>query len=79
MNTTCTKIEFLTHSEYHPAVGFEKSGHTETVFLSRCGRFYARIGVTGYMILKDRKANEIYPVKGKMPEVIAKATELAAA
>lgn len=40
-------------------------------FRSTCGRFQARTGNFGTMIVTDWKADAVHVVKGKMPEVVA--------
>jgi hypothetical protein len=64
-------IDFQMHTTYHPPLGFAKRGHNEFCFVSKCGRWHARQGNYGHMILTDRKNNQVHAVKGKMPEVVA--------
>lgn len=66
-----TKVRFVMWTSYHPAVGFEERGHNEFYFRSECGRWYARMGNFGNMVVEDRVNDKIHLVKGKMPEVEA--------
>jgi hypothetical protein len=63
--------DFVTHTSYHPATGLSKKGHNEYSFVSKDGRWHARQGNYGNMILTDRHSGEVHTVKGKMPEVAA--------
>jgi hypothetical protein len=69
--TTTTKTQFEIHTTYHPAVGRQKRGHNEFCFVSKCGRWHARQGNFGTMVLTDRVKDALHIVKGKMPEVEA--------
>ncbi len=64
-------VEFIICTSYHPPLGFADRGHNEFYFLSRCGRWHARQGNFGTMILTDRSKNAVHVIKGKMPEVHA--------
>ena len=62
---------FEIHTAYHPPLGFEKRGTNSFYFVSRCGRWHARQGNFGTMVLTDRVNNTVIIIKGKMPEVEA--------
>ncbi len=62
-------VEFQTCTSYHPPVGFQKKGHNEFYYSSKCGRWHARQGNFGTMILTDKRTSEKHVVKGRMPEV----------
>lgn len=55
------------------------NGQSRFCFVSRCGRWHARTGNFGTMILTDRKTDAVHVVKGKMPEVKAEVAKLEAA
>jgi hypothetical protein len=61
--------KFSMWTTYHPPLGFSRKGHNEFVFVSDCGRWHARQGNFGTMILTDRRQNSTHVIKGKMPDV----------
>lgn len=73
---TSNDVEFQMWTSYHPAVGFQEKGHNEFYFRSRCGRWHARQGAPGTMILTDKDNDTLQVVSGKMPEVEALVNEI---
>ena len=54
------------------------AGNDEFYWKSRCGRWIAREGCFGVMVLTDRERDVVHVVDGKMPEVEALVKEMRA-
>lgn len=63
-------VEFVITPEYRHPVGFAERGETSFCFVSRCGRWHARQGNFGTMVLTDRWRDAVHVITGKMPEII---------
>lgn len=73
-------VEFVMGMSYHPPLGFQKKGHHEPYWVSKCHRWHVRPGNFGTMILTDKdRDNCVHVVKGKMPGVYKKVEEILSA